>query len=388
MNMYYRKKIITSLLALSASVIFLPGVLFGHASGENYVWLNIETNGISGRFELNIDDLDKRLGVDLLEHGATIDEGVVAAAPQVQEFIREHFEVVIRGEALPLEFLDVKIFEEGRKFAQYYYRIAMEDVPSKITLRNSIFLSKDDPLHRSLLVLAYNERKGEEYGLENAIMAFGPNNQEQELDLDNLPALLNPGDFLWQGTLHIWIGLDHILFLLVLLLMTVMVRGEKGEYQPVVSFKKAFWNVLKVVTVFTIAHSITLSLAALNIIQVSSRFVESAIALSIVVVAINNVFPRFNDKAWLVIFLFGLFHGMGFATVMGVLPFRTIALLKPLIGFNVGVELGQLAIVMVIFPLLFLFRKTAWYRPVVLVGGSVVIGLIAVYWFVERAFGL
>ena len=85
---------------------------------------------------------------------------------------------------------------------------------------------------------------------------------------------------------------------------------------------------------------------------------------------------------------FGLFHGLGFASVMSELPFRMVHLLKVLIGFNVGVELGQLAIVAVVFPVIFAFRKTRSYVPVCLIGGSLLMGGIATYWFIERAFGL
>ena len=115
---------------------------------------------------------------------------------------------------------------------------------------------------------------------------------------------------------------------------------------------------------------------------------RSLIALSIVLVGLNNIFLKFNDKRWVVIFVFGLFHGMGFASVMGVLPFRTIQLTKVLLAFNIGVELGQIAIVAGIFPVLYLIRRTSWYRPVVVIGGSIVISAIAFWWFIERAFEL
>ena len=218
-------------------------------------------------------------------------------------------------------------------------------------------------------------------------MVFGPHRREQELDLDNVPSLMQPFDFIWQGVLHIWIGIDHILFLLALLLLAVMVR-EDGKWKPVPTFRKALWNVFKIVTIFTLAHSITLSLAALKIVDLESRVVESLIALSIIFVAINNIFPKFNDKTWVVIFFFGLFHGMGFASVMGELPFRTISLVQVLLAFNVGVELGQLAIVAAVFPLLYLLSRSSMYRPVIVIAGSVAICVIASYWFVERAFSL
>ena len=364
-----------------------PSTCRGHAPGENYVWVNVEEDHLAGRFEINLADLKKRFGVDWDQEGQSRVEAVAASKDQVQEYLLDHFEFVVNGETLPIDFQRTGVFEETGNYAQYFYRTPAADIPDKFTIRNDIFLSREDPLHRSLIVLEYNRKLDAEYGGENAIMVFGPHRTEQELDLRDLPSLLDPSEFVWQGILHIWIGTDHILFLLALLLMSVIVLRD-GNWEGVATFKKAFWNVFKIVTVFTIAHSITLSMAALDLIDVNSRLVESLIALSIVLVCLNNIFPRFNDRTWLIIFFFGLFHGMGFASVMGELPFRTVNLVKILLAFNVGVEIGQLAIVAAIFPVIYLMRNWSQYRRVVVIGGSVVIAIVATYWFVERAFGL
>ena len=366
-------------------ITLAPTSLFAHAPGENYVWLNIDEDQIVGRFEIHLNDLENKLGIPWKEHAETPDAAVAATASQVQEYLREHFQIRFGDEPIKLVFDSTDIFNENSSYAQYFYHTESVEVPSKFTIFNDIFIASDEPLHRSLIVLEYNRLKGEEYSAENAIMAFGPHNPEQELDLDNLPALLKPLQFIWQGVLHIWIGIDHILFLVALLFLAVMDR-EDGKWVPVRSFGKAFWNVLKIVTIFTVAHSITLSLAALDLLNVSSRIIESTIALSIALVCLNNIFTKFNDKTWLVIFFFGLFHGMGFASVMGELPFRTVELTKILLSFNFGVELGQLAIVAAVFPLIYFLRRKAWYRPVVVVGGSLLIGAISLYWFYERAF--
>ena len=139
-------------------------------------------------------------------------------------------------------------------------------------------------------------------------------------------------------------------------------------------------------TVFTVAHSVSLSLAALDIVKLPSRPVEIIIALSIIVMALHNVRP-FLPAKWIVIFFFGLFHGLGFATVMGHLTFRMVDLVKVMVTFNVGVELGQLAIVLIAFPVLYLIRKQTWFVPVVVRGGSGVIAAIAAYWMVDRIIG-
>ena len=232
-----------------------------------------------------------------------------------------------------------------------------------------------------------NKKTGEEYEGEFAALVFSADTPEQELDLTNIEMLMRPRDFVWQGVLHIWIGLDHILFIITLLLPAVLLYQE-ASWKPVPEFRTAFWNIIKIVTIFTVAHSITLSLAALGVVRMPSRIVESVIAFSIILVALNTISPKFREKNWLIIFVFGLFHGLGFASVMSELPFRMVHLVKVLIGFNVGVELGQLAIVAAVFPVIFVLRKASMYTPVILRGGSLVTASIACYWFIERAFAL
>ena len=209
--------------------------------------------------------------------------------------------------------------------------------------------------------------------------------QPQELDLVDVPGLSGRREFLWQGTWHILIGYDHILFLLTLLLTAVLVRVG-GGWVAESSFRRSFWHVAGIVTVFTAAHSVTLTLAALGWVSVSSRLVESVIALSIIVMALNNLRPFLPNK-WVVIFLFGLFHGLGFATVMEHLAFRMVDLVTVMVLFNVGVELGQLLIVAMVFPILFSIRNQPWYVPIVLRGGSIVIALVASLWLGERLLG-
>ena len=186
---------------------------------------------------------------------------------------------------------------------------------------------------------------------------------------------------------HIWIGFDHILFLLSLLLPAVLV-WLPPRWLPAPRLRDALIDVAKIVTAFTLAHSITLTLATLGLIALPSRLVESAIAASVMLAALNNLFPLFQGRRWLMAFGFGLIHGFGFATVLSELQLPQDALLLALLAFNGGVELGQLAIVAVFLPLAFGLRASRFYRRVVLQGGSWVIAGLAAVWFVERAFSL
>ncbi len=171
-----------------------------------------------------------------------------------------------------------------------------------------------------------------------------------------------------------------------LLLPAVLVRRD-ARWQPAASFRAAFVGVAKVVTAFTAAHSVTLSLAALGVVALPSRWVESAIALSVVLAALNNLRPLVGESRWVAAFAFGLVHGFGFAGALQDLGLPSGSLALSLVGFNVGVELGQLALVAAFLPLAFSMRASSAYRRGVLAGGiGRVIAAIAMVWFVERAF--
>jgi hypothetical protein len=155
---------------------------------------------------------------------------------------------------------------------------------------------------------------------------------------------------------------------------------------PAPNFRAALVDVLKIVTAFTLAHSITLSLSALNVLRLPSRFVESGIAASVVLAAVNNLVRVLDEDRWAAAFALGLLHGFGFsATLMDLgLPRKNLVL--TLFGFNSGVEIGQMCVVAAFLPLAYLARRSPFYRWVGLVGGSVAITAIATVWLIERAF--
>ena len=165
-----------------------------------------------------------------------------------------------------------------------------------------------------------------------------------------------------------------------------MIR-RNGRWIPVGTLRSALLSVLAVVTAFTISHSITLTLAALGVVGLPSRLVESGIALSVLLAALNNIWPLVTRRVWLLAFGFGLVHGFGFASVLADLGLPREALALSLAGFNIGVELGQLAVVLLVVPLIFLLREQRFYRPVVLIGSSSAISMLALVWLVSRVLG-
>lgn len=225
------------------------------------------------------------------------------------------------------------------------------------------------------------------------------------------------GGFVAEGVHHILIGTDHVLFLLALMLPAVVMGARVGATKPFaaaggalgvvdatprplvalgrpiddatpVSWTDALLQVAKVVTAFTVAHSITLAIAVLGYADPPSRIVESLIAASVVLAAIDNLRRFLPGVRWQLAFVFGLVHGFGFAGALKELGLDTSALARTLIGFNLGVELGQLGIVAIALPLAWWVRDTRFYRRVVLGGGSAAIAAVAALWFAERAFDL
>ena len=247
-----------------------------------------------------------------------------------------------------------------------------------LTIRYSL-LFDIDPQHKGLLNLVAHDTA--------STGIFSPEHRTQSFRLEQLSRFEQFSAYVKTGTGHIWIGFDHLLFLFSLLLPAVLILSG-SKWEPSLGFKGALVDVLKIVTAFTLAHSITLTLATLQIIALPSRWVESAIAASVIIAALNNLFPVVRERRWLVAFAFGLVHGFGFASVLTDLGLPQSALLLALVGFNVGVEIGQLTIVALFLPVAYALRKTWFYRKMVFTVGSMFIIFVASVWLVERAFNL
>ena len=205
-----------------------------------------------------------------------------------------------------------------------------------------------------------------------------------------LPAADTPGDvpsgfsgFLVSGIAHIAGGYDHVLFLLCLLLPAVLQR-RAGQWVVRENLTSALVAVIWIATAFTIAHSLTLALAAFNVIRVPANVIEPLIALTILATALNNVWPVVTRRLAVVAFAFGLIHGFGFAEVLAPLSLPRAELGLALLGFNLGVEIGQLAIVAAAFFVLATLRRWSGYARWILGLGSVLIAIVATLWFIER----
>jgi hypothetical protein len=192
------------------------------------------------------------------------------------------------------------------------------------------------------------------------------------------------GTFVGQGLWHVWIGYDHLAFLLLLLLPGVL-RSSGGGWQGTRNVRETARDLLRIITAFTLAHSVTLALAATGTVRVPVRPVEMAIALSIVIAGLLNLFPRAARARLALAFGFGLIHGFGFANALAELGSTGARLVPTLAGFNIGVELAQISLVVLVLPALLRARHSGFYAWRFMPAASLAAAMAGAAWLAARA---
>ena len=362
-------------LAALLAVLALPA--HAHKPSDSYLTLEVAGDRIDGRWDIALRDLDFAIGLDGNGDGQLTWDEIRSRHADIARYALERLDLSTAKGKCPLAAAAEQLIEHHTDGAYTVLRFhaACPEPVATLGIGYRLFANLD-PQHKGLLQIVSGA------GTVSAI--FGPDAARQSFALDRPDRLAQFADYVRHGIWHIWIGFDHILFLLSLLLPAVLAGAAA---RPAVHLRDAFIDVLKVVTAFTLAHSITLTLASLSLISLPSRWVESAIAASVALAALNNLFPLVRGRRWVAAFGFGLIHGFGFASVLSDLGLPRSALLLSLFGFNLGVEIGQLAIVGAFLPLAFLLRRTWFYRQL-LGSGSALIVMVAAVWFVERAFNM
>ncbi len=359
--------------------LLLPRLASAHKPSDSYLTLTVRGAQVDGRWDIAIRDLDYAMGLDQDGNGEVTWGELRARRADVASLALGHLAVRSSDTVCPTTLRDMKVAgHSDGSYAVLLFDAACPAEPRELDVDYELFFDID-PQHHGIV------RVDDGAGTRTAI--FTPRDRRQTF----VATTLAPGHQLAAaielGVHHIFAGIDHLLFLIALLLPSVLVRRGK-TWEPVTRFRVALVDVLKIVTAFTVAHSITLSLSALEVLRLPSRFVESGIAASVVLAAVNNLVRVLEEDRWTAAFALGLLHGFGFsATLMDLgLPRKNLVL--TLFGFNVGVEIGQMCVVAAFLPLAYLARRSVFYRRVGLVAGSVVIAVVASVWFVERAFVL
>jgi hypothetical protein len=354
-----------------------------HTPSDSYLTLRGEAdNSIAVRWDLALRDLDYVLQLDRDGNGELTWGEVRQRAPELEKLAVARLAFSSQGTPCPLQPAGPLALEKHSdgSYAVLSLQARCDHLADSVHVSYAMLFDVD-PTHRGLVQWTPPGAS------QPQPLVFTADSAQQDLRLAAPSAFETLRQYVVQGIWHIWIGFDHILFLVALLLPAVLMR-QGGTWASSPSLRRAAVEVLKVVTAFTLAHSVTLSLAVLGVVSLPARLVESVIAASVVLAALNNLRGTVNRRRWVMAFVFGLVHGFGFASVLGDLGLPQGALALALVGFNLGVEIGQLGIVAAFLPVAFALRATGFYRIGVLRFGSVGVAVLATWWFIQRVFDL
>jgi hypothetical protein len=371
------KTLITILLAMAGALAAVP--VQAHKASDAYLLLQQGPEQLTLRVDVALRDLELALDLDT-DGDERLTWGEVRTAwPAIESYIAAR----VRVPGCALRAADLAL--ERRNDGAYAAVTLAGNCPpgqGEPVIRYTV-LREVDPTHRGIARIAIGDAPPVLRVLDpgnDAAMATPPTADSRHTDTT---AAAPPSSFFREGVHHIVTGYDHVLFLLCLLLPSV-VRRRRDGWQPVQHLREAVLPVAVIVTAFTVAHSITLALAAAGRVALPPSFIEPAIAVTIVLAAIDNIRPIFGGRRRIVTFLFGLIHGFGFAGVLGELDLSAGAFAWALLQFNLGLEAGQLAIVLLVTTGLYLLRTSPGYPRWVIRGGSAVAIAVGVVWLIER----
>lgn len=358
------------MIRLLLAAIFAAGLPAGAMShSQSYGYLTVNGDTGNGQVELAVRDADLLYSLDSDSDGAITWGEVTARESQIASAMLSGI-ALKRGEnSCALSPAAMMIDDHG---GETYLALPFTGAcaaTGPLTIGYTLMFGRDAQ-HRAIVAVS-------EGGAAQTII-MSPDMQSATISADD-GVLSRFTTFVAHGAHHIWMGYDHILFLITLLLATAL--GTRG-----LGLRRGMLEATKVVTAFTLSHSVTLALAATGLVHVPTAITESLIALTIALAAANNIWPVVTRRVWAMALVFGLVHGLGFASVLASLGLPQESLLVSLLAFNVGVELGQLAIVAVALPLIYLLAapRLGWKSMPVANALIIAVGLA---WFSDRALG-
>lgn len=352
----------------------------GHQLSTAYLNTTLSDTGVwEGEWQVRLYDLERAIGIDANGDGKLLWGELQERSDAVKQYLSSHLKLT-RG-AAPCPLLLDDAWQIAEHFNEGYLALPVRaqcPLEGELEVHYSAFFDEDSE-HKLLLAIgATSPNQNNTYS--NRVISSSQRSISFTGEDGNLWVTVQ--EFIVQGVIHIWKGLDHILFLLSLMLTCVLTR-KNSHWVGKQNVRDIIVTTTWIVTAFTLAHSITLTATALGWINLPSRWVEVGIAASVALAAMNNIFPLVVRLGWLT-FVFGLLHGMGFAGVLGELGVPSDQKLLTVLSFNLGVEIGQMVIVAAVLPVLILVRNSVWYSRYSVIGVSVVITLVALQWVVER----
>lgn len=365
--------------------IVTSGSIYAHSVGESYIYLKVYENKVTGIFHITLRGLNNALGLQSPEVQIT-EENLADRIGEIHSYYKAKVHFFDGDKELPIRFtgIDLMRVKVGSYAVMEFVINENAATPEVIDIDYNVLFKKDSN-HLALLAIEHFWKAGIYKNTKQISLIFSADNHRQELSFSGHSVFTGFISVVKVGIEHIWKGYDHILFIIALILPAAMFR-KKSVWQPVTEFRPALIYVVKIITLFTIAHSLTLSIAALGLFTLPSRLVESVIAISITIAALDIIFPIFRRKIGWVVFVFGLFHGFGFASVLARIGVLGEHMALSLFGFNLGVEIGQVVVICIVFPALYLIRNSAVYSNVLMRYGAVTLILLGIIWTVDRAF--
>jgi hydrogenase/urease accessory protein HupE len=353
-----------------------------HNPDTSYVRCAVTDEAVDLRLTYDVFTLLKITDLDADHDGRLTREELRKGAPAIQRFLREHVRVEIDGQPAELggaldpvwpnpgvESIPAPEWHAAESLIAFPFHHPVSKPPREVALTFTFF----PQLGARHTVLGVFEHHGQTQevtfteGEPDYLFDASYTGTTATAPKETIPAAVKR--FFKLGVGHIFLGYDHICFLLALIVVSRL-----GE-------------LVKIITSFTVAHSITLILAALDIVRLPQRFIETGVAATIVYVAVENLWRKNITHRWVLTFFFGLIHGFSFANALARLDLPREATIRCLLSFNVGVEVGQLVIVLAALPLVLLVSKQS-YGAKVKTAVSVAVALFGLGWFIDRAFGL
>lgn len=353
-----------------------------HAGSTAYLFAQVEGAGLSLRWDLALRDLDLALGLDADGDGEIRWGEVRAMQAAIRGYAGSRLSLAADGQACVLRVepgLQIADRRDGR-YAVLQLRAECPRRPGQLLLTYQALFDLDAS-HRGLLRLRYGSD-----GQDSQSGSFAPDRRQLRFGAE--PGMLGPlGQYLVEGIEHVLGGWDHLLFLLALFLPAAL-RWSGGRWQPVSGLKPVLLHSATLVTAFTLAHALTLCLVALEAFRLPSRWVESAVAASVLFAGLNNLWPMVQRRLHWLAAGFGLIHGAAIAGALLELGLPLQGRVSALLGFNLGVELAQLSLVLLLVPLGYALREQPGYRRWLLRPGSWLVTAAGLVWLIDRLFAM
>src|ERR1044071_1688208 len=367
-------------LALLVALVALTGAAQAHLASDSYLRIQLGADGkVAGQWDIALRDLDVVVGLDADQDGAITWGELRGKAREIEAYAFGRLTVARDDRECRL--IPAALMVDDHAGSAYAVLPFAAECPltGTLTLRYRL-LFDIDPSHRGLLTVATGNQVSSE--------VLTPEHAEIVLDTGPTGLLDQAAQFLRFGFDHILLGYDHLLFIAVLLVTAALRRTGAAGWTPIDGLGRVLVETIKTLTAFTLAHAIVLTPAVLGLVSVPARLVEPAVALTIMLAALDNIRPILPRLRWQVAFAFGLIHGLSFAGALGPMRLPPFGLAVALASFNLGVEAGQIALALLLVPIAFLLRHESAYRHVVTPAVSLASLFLAGVWLVDRVFAL